>query len=298
MGFCAGVRRAVSMADKALASNTCGQVYTFGPLIHNPVALMNFKRRGLEILSEDKISSLKKEDTVLIRAHGVPPETEESLLATGASIINGTCPIVQANQQKCSRYAEKGYVIFFTGDANHGEVVGIEGAARRCAELSSKNLEFILVKTVDEALDSCTRITSGGAMPKAVLLSQTTFSVKLFDEIAFALKQKLPDIEIVRTICPATYERQDSLDALCSQVQGVLVIGGKNSANTNRLYQKALSLCPRASLIEKAEEIPDDFFSLAAVGLTAGASTPDDVVDEVEHTLKERACCHAGGQTL
>lgn len=286
MGFCAGVRRAVSLADSALSSNHCGQVYTFGPLIHNPVALKNFARRGLKILTEDKISSLAKDDTVVIRAHGVPPETEEALRATGAAVIDGTCPIVQANQKKCSEYTKNGYVIFFTGDAHHGEVVGIEGAARRCAELSGRKLDFILVKTVDEAVKSCSRFLADGGELKSVLLSQTTFSVKLFDEIAAALKQRLPSIEVVRTICPATYERQDSLDALCSKVDGVLVIGGKNSANTNRLYQKAMSLCPRAALIEDAQEIPRDFFSLEAIGLTAGASTPDDVVDGVENALR------------
>ena len=117
------------------------------------------------------------------------------------------------------------------------------------------------------------------------MITQTTFSVKLFDEIAAVLKEKIPELKVLRTICPATYDRQDSLTDLCKKVDGVLVIGGKNSANTNRLYGKAKSLCNHAALIEKADEIPEKFSSLEKVGLTAGASTPDDVIDEVEKTL-------------
>lgn len=282
MGFCAGVRRAVQCADKALLENKDGQVYTFGPLIHNPVALKNFEERGLKVLDENSINKIKKGDTVVIRAHGVTPEIFESLESTGAEIINGTCPIVQVNQKKCADYAKDGYIIFFTGDKDHGEVIGIEGAAKKAALEAGKKLNFILVKSVDELKDS-----AGPFLNKSnvVLLSQTTFSIKVFDEIASELKEKIPSIEIVKSICPATHERQSSLDKLCAQVEGVIVIGGKNSANTTRLFNKAQKLCGHAALIENASEIPEEFFALKTVGLTAGASTPDDVIDEVEKKL-------------
>ena len=285
MGFCAGVRHAVTTADTALQQNSCGQVYSFGPLIHNPLALKKFENRGLKILSEEQISSLKREDTVVIRAHGVPPEVKERLEQTGAKVLDGTCPIVRANQKKCERFAEDGFVIFFTGDANHGEVIGIEGAARRGAEKSGKKLNFILIKSPEDALLECKKVLCQSEPEKCVLISQTTFSVRLFEQIAGVLKENIPEIQVLSTICPATYDRQDSLTDLCKKVDGVLVIGGKNSANTNRLYGKAKSLCTHAALIEKADEIPEEFFSLEKVGLTAGASTPDDVIDEVEKTL-------------
>ena len=267
MGFCAGVRHAVKTADSALEENKNGQVYSFGPLIHNPLALKTFENRGLKILDEEKISCVKKEDTVVIRAHGVALEIKEEL------------------QKECADVAKNGWIIFFTGDANHGEVIGIEGAARRGAEDAGKKLDFVLVKSVEEAVFEYKKLFSENVPENCVLISQTTFSVKLFDEIAAVLKEKIPELKVLRTICPATYDRQDSLTDLCKKVDGVLVIGGKNSANTNRLYGKAKSLCNHAALIEKADEIPEKFFSLEKVGLTAGASTPDDVIDEVEKTL-------------
>ncbi len=108
----------------------------------------------------------------------------------------------------------------------------------------------------------------------------------MFEKIENFLKEKFPQIEIVNSICPATHERQSSLIDLCSKVDGVLVIGGKTSANTNRLFTTAKKLCKNAALIENAEEIPEIFFHLESVGLTAGASTPDDVIEEVELKLK------------
>ncbi len=285
MGFCAGVRHAVMTAEQALKENTNAKVYSYGPLIHNPLALKKFEERGLKILCEEEISSIKKEDTVVIRAHGIPPEISEKLEQTGAQILDGTCPIVKTNQKKCASFAKNGCVIFFTGDANHGEVIGIEGSARRSAELAGKKSNFILIKSVQEALAQIQNFSEEILKNDFVLLSQTTFSVKLFDEIASLLKEKIPEIKIFRTICPATYDRQDSLAELCKKVDGILVIGGKNSANTNRLYDKAKILCAHSALIENASEIPEEFYNLKKVGLTAGASTPDDVIDEVEQKL-------------
>ncbi len=285
MGFCAGVRHAVMTAEQALKENTNAKVYSYGPLIHNPLALKKFEERGLKILCEEEISSIKKEDTVVIRAHGIPPEISEKLEQTGAQILDGTCPIVKTNQKKCASFAKNGCVIFFTGDANHGEVIGIEGSARRSAELAGKKSNFILIKSVQEALAQIQNFSEEILKNDFVLLSQTTFSVKLFDEIASLLKEKIPEIKIFRTICPATYDRQDSLADLCKKVDGILVIGGKNSANTNRLYDKAKTLCAHSALIENASEIPEEFYNLEKIGLTAGASTPDDVIDEVEQKL-------------
>ena len=152
MGFCAGVRRAVMTADKALTQNISGQVYTLGPLIHNPEALKKFEERSLKVLTEETIHVLNKDDTVIIRAHGIPPETYRRLEKTGASVLDGTCPIVQANQKKCMDFARRGYIIFFTGDKNHGEVKGVEGAARQGAQEAGKEFNFFLTQSVEEAL--------------------------------------------------------------------------------------------------------------------------------------------------
>ena len=290
LGFCAGVRRAVNSAEKALAENTKGQVYTLGPLIHNPVALENLAARNLKILSESEIPNLSENDTVLIRAHGVPPETEQKLLARGANVINATCPLVTKSQKTAADYAADGYIIFFAGDKNHGEVVGIEGYARMAAKNAGKDLHFILIKDVSELKAALSELFAQKVIAgdsKVILLSQTTFSITIFDLLKTELKNAVPSAEVVSSICPATHERQAALSELCTKVDGVIVIGGKTSANTNRLFKTARSLCKNAALIEKPEEIPEEFFSLETVGITAGASTPDDTIDAVEQRLKK-----------
>ena len=288
LGFCAGVRRAVVAAEKALDENK-GQVYTLGPLIHNPVALNKLAERNLKILVESKIPLLNSQDTVIIRAHGVPPETEKAIREKGVNVVNATCPLVTKSQKTAAEYASKGYVIFFAGDKNHGEVIGIEGYARKGAKTAGKPLHFLLVKDVEELKHSIMELSSQKILSsdsKIVLLSQTTFSIKMFDNLQAELKSSFPNAEVISSICPATHERQDSLVELCEKVDGIIVIGGKNSANTNRLFATAQKLCKKAVLIETPEEIPSEFFELEKVGITAGASTPDDTIDAVEARLK------------
>lgn len=288
LGFCAGVRRAVVAAEKALDENK-GQVYTLGPLIHNPVALNKLAERNLKILVESKIPLLNSQDTVIIRAHGVPPETEEAIREKGVNVVNATCPLVTKSQKTAAEYASRGYVIFFAGDKNHGEVIGIEGYAREGAKSAGKPLRFLLVKDVEELKSSIKELSSQKILSsdsKIVLLSQTTFSIKMFDNLQAELKSSFPNAEVISSICPATHERQDSLVELCEKVDGIIVIGGKNSANTNRLFATAQKLCKKAVLIETPEEIPSEFFELEIVGITAGASTPDDTIDAVEARLK------------
>ena len=288
LGFCAGVRRAVLAAEKALEENKGGQVYTLGPLIHNPVALNKLAQRNLKILLETKIPLLNSSDTVIIRAHGVPPETENEIREKGVNVVNATCPLVTKSQKTAAEYAKKGFVIFFAGDKNHGEVIGIEGYARKAALEAEKEFNFILIKDVDELKNEIFSLSEKKLLSsdsKIVLLSQTTFSIKTFDSLQKELKSSLPQAEIVSSICPATHERQNALKDLCSLVDGVVVIGGKNSANTNRLFATAEKLCRKAVLIETPEEIPADFFELEKVGITAGASTPDDTIDAVEKRL-------------
>lgn len=288
LGFCAGVRRAVVAAEKALDENK-GQVYTLGPLIHNPVALNKLAERNLKILVESKIPLLNSQDTVIIRAHGVPPETEKAIREKGVNVVNATCPLVTKSQKTAAEYASKGYVIFFAGDKNHGEVIGIEGYAREGAKNAGKPLHFLLVKDVEELKHSIRELSSQKILSsdsKIVLLSQTTFSIKMFDNLQAELKSSFPNAEVISSICPATHERQDSLVELCEKVDGIIVIGGKNSANTNRLFATAQKLCKKAVLIETPEEIPSEFFELEIVGITAGASTPDDTIDAVEARLK------------
>ncbi len=292
LGFCAGVRRAVLAAEKALSENENSNVYTLGPLIHNPVALKKLAERNLRILSESQMQSLKEGDTVIIRAHGVGPETTKALEDKNVNLLNATCPLVTKSQKTSADFAGKGFVIFFAGDKNHGEVVGIEGYAKKAAENAGEELNFVLIKDCAELEEEIKRLISENKIKneeKLVLLSQTTFSIKTFEDLKETLLKRFSKASVVSSICPATHERQASLVELCSKVDGVIVIGGKTSANTNRLFATAEKLCKKAVLIETPDEIPDEFFSLEKVGITAGASTPDDTIESVEKRLKEKS---------
>ncbi|MBQ3671270.1 MAG: 4-hydroxy-3-methylbut-2-enyl diphosphate reductase [Treponema sp.] len=291
LGFCSGVRRAVKSADSVLGghSGKTGNVYSLGPLIHNPLVLDGFEKRGLKVLSQSDIDVLGAGDTVLIRAHGVSPELEEKIRDRGADVVNATCPLVTHSQKRVADFASDGFTIIFAGDRNHGEVIGIEGYARAAA--AEKNLphSFFLVKDEVElrALFDSGKV---GASEKIVLLCQTTFSIPIFEKIVSALAEKAPSAQIVNSICPATHERQDALEKMCGEVDAVVVIGGKNSANTNRLLKAASQRCSYAVLVESAEEFSagmvEKLCTFKKIGLTAGASTPDDVIDDVERFLQ------------
>jgi len=277
IGFCFGVRRAVEMAHTALDENPAVKVYSLGPLIHNETTLKKLADKGLFIVEENDCDSIENESFVIIRAHGVAPSVMNKLNDKHCRIFDATCPRVKNSQKIVERNkTEKDYIIF-TGDKNHGEVKSIEGYA-------DKN--FVLLQNAAEA-DFFVKVAPSDK--KVMLMSQTTFSTREFGKITDILKSKYNNLEVQNTICPATKERQEALRELCAKVDGVLVIGGKNSANTNRLYQIAQENCQKAAFIQTAEDIPDDFYSLSKVGLTAGASTPDELILEVEESLKKNA---------
>lgn len=271
LGYCMGVRRAV---ESAIASiDKANDVYTLGPLIHNKTALNSLEKKGLKVLNENKAEDAKIGSTVIIRAHGVPPSVNEILKKRECTIINATCPRVTASQKNAARYASMNYTVILAGDSNHGEVIGIAGYAGN---------KFYLVQDSEDAKKL---LPPEDADENAILLSQTTFSPQEFEKIAEIIKEKYKNLKVMNTICPATKERQDSLLRLCPLVEGVLVVGGKNSANTKRLLQTAKENCSKAALIETSDEIPEDFFKLQIVGITAGASTPDSAIEEVKNAL-------------
>lgn len=271
LGYCMGVRRAVESAINSI--NKDNDVYTLGPLIHNRTALNSLEKKGLKVLDENKAEEAKKGSTVIIRAHGVPPSVNEILKKKDCTIIDATCPRVTASQKNAARYASMNYTVILAGDSNHGEVIGIAGYAGN---------KFYLVQDSEEAQELP---PPDNSEENAILLSQTTFSPQEFEKIARILKKKYKNLKVMNTICPATKERQDSLLRLCPLVEGILVVGGKNSANTKRLLQTAKENCSKSALIETADEIPDDFFKLNIVGITAGASTPDSAIEDVKNAL-------------
>lgn len=274
MGYCFGVRRAVEKAEQALAENTDCPVYSLGPLIHNKATLQRLEKAGMK--TAESLEQIPENSAVLIRAHGVPPEIVKSLEVKNCRIIDATCPRVKASQKIAEKNRDN--LIVFTGDAEHGEVKGIAG-------YGGKN--FHLIGNLEDAKELAGKNASGDK--KIVLFSQTTFSGKEFEKIRSFMEERFENLEVLNTICPATKERQDALLELCGKVDGVIVIGGKQSANTIRLFQSAKSHCRDAVHIENAGEIPEVFFGLEKIGITAGASTPDEIIDEVCEVLNVRS---------
>ena len=283
LGFCMGVRRAVAMAEEETlrVKNSGARVFTFGPLIHNPEVLNDLKIRGVEELSRQEENI--KGCSLIIRTHGVDPQCENNLRDMGAHIIDATCPRVKASQLTAEELARAGYSLFLAGEANHAEVEGILGYVQLC------NAPFCAV--VDNAADAgkaAKKLYKVNHDTKTALLGQSTISEELYNAIGEAIGMFFPNLEIIQTICASTKERQQAIRDLLEQVDAVIIAGGKKSANTNRLLEIAQKSGKPCVLIEKASEIPPEFRSYKTVGLSAGASTPDSVIDEIEKALKRK----------
>ena len=260
LGFCYGVKRAIKIARENAAPD--GSACTLGPIIHNPQMVERLKDEGVGTI--DCLDDLKR-GKVIIRSHGVGPETYERAEAMGLECVDATCPHVKKAQLSAKELAEEGRFVVIVGEKEHPEVHSI-------VQWAGGNVAVI--ETVAEA----------ASVPNASrlgIISQTTFSGERFREIVSALLDKSRDIRVMRTICTATDQRQRAARDLASKVDVMLVIGGKNSANTTRLAQLCAKIC-RTYHIETAEELqPAWFDNIEKIGITAGASTPDWIIKEV-----------------
>jgi 4-hydroxy-3-methylbut-2-enyl diphosphate reductase len=286
MGRCMGVRRAVDMALAAAAREGGRGVFTLGPLIHNPQALSELEAAGVRALSDAELDdrALRAEGfdgaAVVLRAHGVPPERRERLLALGARVVDATCPRVLASQRKAADYAARGWQVVIAGDKGHGEVAGIAGHAPGAVVVSGPEEVSRLWRSGGfESVEP-----EGKPLPVA-LIAQTTIRKEEYEAIRAALAERFPVLEVVDSICPCTEDRLAALARLASEVEAVVVVGGRNSANTARLAAAARELGKPAWLVETAGELPAEVYGFASVGLSAGASTPERLVDEVEAAL-------------
>jgi len=284
-----GVRRAVETAWRESSAQD-RRVFTIGPLIHNPSVLEDLEKRGVTILEQTSIGTDIAGSTVIIRAHGIAPELENELAQNGAHVVDATCPYVKLNQKKAQSFAEHGYRIFLAGEKNHGEISGICGYIT-LAETSCKAVNYHVVGNALEAHIAAQAAQNTAAQncsvreEKTALIAQTTISADEYSSIAEAIKNFFPNVEIADTICAATAQRQQALRKLCGKVEAVIVAGGKESANTLRLLSLAKELGKPAWLVEKLEEIPAEISIYKTVGLCAGASTPESLINEIEKAL-------------
>jgi len=307
IGFCSGVRRAVELAyTEAGHSKDRRPVYTLGPLIHNPQVLEELKRRGVEILDEHRLPEDLHGAVVIIRAHGIGPQTEAELHRRGAQVIDATCPKVKSSQVKAAAFAKTGYRLFLAGEKHHAEIIGIKGyaeaafagqsaAASRagpfCTVVSNAaEAEKAAAQLYAEDAAQCSSASSlagslANSLVATALIGQTTISAEEYQSIGNAVTRFFPGLEIAPTICAATQERQDSLRELLDKTDAIIIAGGKESANTRRLLVIAEAADKPCALVETAADIPADFFKFNSIGLASGASTPDAVIDDIERSL-------------
>jgi (E)-4-hydroxy-3-methyl-but-2-enyl pyrophosphate reductase len=266
-GFCMGVRRAVEMVLDA-PNKHVNPICTFGPLIHNP--------QVLDLLREKEISTLERipehaTGTVLIRAHGVPPQTKQDLKKAGYKIIDATCPRVIKVQTIIQKHAQKNYASIIIGDKDHPEVIGLLGYAEG---------KGFVVDNLDD-LDSLP------SFEKAIVVAQTTQNTLFYEEIKRWANHKFPHYKIFDTICDSTAKRQAEVQNLADSVDAVIVVGGQNSGNTKRLAEISKKTGKPTYHIETESEIDVDALSEAkCIGITAGASTPNWVIKKIYRTLE------------
>jgi 4-hydroxy-3-methylbut-2-enyl diphosphate reductase len=290
LGFCMGVRRAVELAKQAAGT----PVYMLGPIVHNPKVLQELMALGIEPVNEPE--QLPVNSSLIIRAHGISPQKEENLRNSGFKIIDATCPKVKASQLKAQNLARIGFFLFLAGEAahqvaHHAEIEGILGYAHEGTRDSGTGDEgngggiAVVVGNAAEAQKAAAKLYETNKNAKTALLGQTTISEEEYAGIGYAIKKYFPDIEIMQTICAATADRQDALRELLNLVDAVVVAGGKESANTRRLFAIAKESGKPCVLAEKTQDIPESFFSCKTAGICAGASTPDSTIDEIEFEL-------------
>lgn len=266
-GFCFGVKRAISTAFDAAGA---GRVYCLGPLIHNPQEVARLRRAGVETVED--FSALRPGDSLIIRSHGVPPSVLAQARQQGLTIIDLTCPFVGKAQRDAESLHREGYQVVVVGEKQHPEVQSILGYAGE---------NSVVVEQADQ-------IDELNLQTKIGVVAQTTQSYGNFSEIVLTLLRLSKELKVFNTICSSTKERQEAARVLAREVDLMLVVGGRNSANTSRLAELSRLEGKPTYHIELAEEIrPEWLEGVKSIGVTAGASTPDWIVQGVLDMLKK-----------
>ncbi|MEW6387611.1 MAG: 4-hydroxy-3-methylbut-2-enyl diphosphate reductase [Thermodesulfobacteriota bacterium] len=277
-GFCMGVKRALEMVLKAINQNQ-GKIYTYGPLIHNPQVLELLRERGIIVLNQGQVVS---SGLVVVRAHGIPPQEMAALEAAGARIIDATCPRVARVQAIIRRWAGQDYATLIVGDADHPEVRGLMGHTQGRGYVVADSRE---VAALPELKD-------------VIVVAQTTQSECHFDDLVAEIQARFPEARIFNTICDATASRQAEVQDLARQVEALVVVGGRNSGNTQRLVEISQTTGVPTYHVETEQELDlQEMSRYQTVGVTAGASTPHWLMSNVVSTLKHAWAFHPGSWT-
>ena len=266
-GFCFGVKRAVDQVYE-LAGKKEGAVYTYGPIIHNEEVVNDLEKKGVQVLhTKEELAALEK-GTVVIRSHGVAREIYEQIQGERLELVDATCPFVKKIHRIVKREGENGREIVIIGNATHPEVEGIKGW---CVS------KVTVIGNEEEAQKYETNSDKG-----ICIVSQTTFNYKKFNKLVEILSKKRYDIVVLNTICNATEERQQEARKIAAEVDAMVVIGGKHSSNTQKLFEICKEECKNTYYIQTLEDLDvQSMQSMSCVGITAGASTPNNIIEEV-----------------
>lgn len=268
-GFCFGVQKAVDTVYEQVEHKE-KKIYTYGPIIHNEEVVKDLESKGVEVVnSADELSNVSENGTIVIRAHGIPRETEEKIKNKGISYIDATCPFVKRIHKIVDEESRKGRTIVITGNAKHPEVEGI---------VSWANGPVFVIESLEDAEKFTLPVET-----ELTLVSQTTFNYKKFKDVVEIFNGKGYNINIVNTICNATQERQTEAEKIAAQADAMIVIGGTSSSNTRKLYEICSGKCEHTYFVQTADDLPKDFpKGIYKVGITAGASTPKNIIEEVQ----------------
>ena len=267
-GFCNGVRRSVDLANKASEKNI--KTYTLGPLVHNPTQVKMLEKKGVSMVDENEVLEIKNSQ-IVIRSHGVSEKLKENLKKNSNEVADATCPVLLNIYKKIIEKENDGYTVVIIGDKEHPEIKA----------MASYVNNGIIIKDETEAKN----ITN---MSKLYVVSQTTNRIDFFENIAHELEKTNDDVVIENTICNATRLRQEACKSLSKEVDCMIVVGGFNSSNTNKLYQIAQKYCENVQRIETVKDLPlQKLSNFNIIGVIAGASTPDQVIEEVVNRMDD-----------
>ena len=270
-GFCFGVRRAVETVYKESVKKN---VYTYGPIIHNDEVVADLERQGVGVINDKKEFRSLKEGTIIIRSHGVPKDVYDEIADAGLDLVDATCPFVRKIHKVVEKESREGRVVIIVGNDHHPEVEGIKGWC---------HTRPIVIENREQAEDIVV-----GPDTKLSIVSQTTFNYNKFQYLVEIISEKGYDINVFNTICNATEERQKETRELAMKSDAMIVIGGRHSSNTQKLFEISKKECSNTFYIQTKNDLNmEEFQSIGMLGITAGASTPNNIIKEVHESMAE-----------
>lgn len=274
-GFCFGVKNAVTKAEEY--AKKCDNIYCLGELVHNKQVVENLVQNGVDFIEDIKQA---KNGNIIFRSHGVEKQIYETAKKMQLKIIDLTCPKVLHIHNIVEEYIEKDNYILITGKKSHPEMI---------ATVSFCKEQYYVIENIENIPQAIKEFEKSGKT-QALLISQTTFSLEKFEQIAAKIKQEIntKNIKIINTICTATKQRQEETEKIAKQVETMIIIGGKNSSNSNKLYEIANKNCQNVLFIETEKELETNTIkNTQTIGIMAGASTPKQSITKVIEKLKQ-----------